>query len=57
METSEKVPIFARLNGYGGIPSPLHNPSMRVDTLAWGFVCKVRDRCKMEVLQRPLFQA
>ena len=43
METSEKVPIFARLNGYGGIPSPLHNPPMRVDTLAWGFVCKVRD--------------
>ena len=38
METSEKVSIFAGLNVKGGIPSPLHNPPMRVDTLSWGFV-------------------
>ncbi len=38
METSEKVSIFARLNVKGGIPSPLHNPPMRVDTLSGDFV-------------------
>ena len=49
METSEKVSIFARLNVKGGIPSPLHNPPMRVDnppmrvdTLSWGFVYSKR---------------
>ena len=38
METSEKVSIFARLNVKGGIPSPLHNPPMRVQALLQKFV-------------------
>ena len=42
METSEKVSIFARLNVKGGIPSPLHNPPMRVDTLSRDFVYSLK---------------
>ena len=44
METSEKVSIFAGLNVKGGIPSPLHNPPMRVDTLSWDFVYSLTGR-------------
>ena len=46
METSEKVSIFAGLNVKGGIPSPLHNPPMRVDTLSGDFVYSLRDAAK-----------
>ena len=42
METSEKVSIFAGLNVKGGIPSPLHNPPMRVDTLSSVFVYSLK---------------
>ena len=62
METSEKVSIFARLNVKGGIPSPLHNPPMRVDTLSWGFVYSKRQpafagclQTVKKLLKRPRF--
>ena len=42
METSEKVPIFARLNVKGGIPSPLHNPPMHVEVFPHSFVYSLK---------------
>ena len=47
METSEKVPIFARLNVKGGIPSPLHNPPMRIEAFLHGFAYSLRGCCKI----------
>ena len=44
METSEKVSIFARLNVKGGIPSPLHNPPMRIQALLQKFVYSLKSQ-------------
>ena len=57
METSEKVPIFARLNVKGGIPSPLHNPPMRIEVFPHGFVYSLKTAVSIAAVFSVAFSA
>ena len=57
METSEKVSIFAGLNVKGGIPSPLHNPPMRVEVFPHSFVYSLNGRTPKDVLPFHIFRS